>query len=112
MKEVNEHATCKEFGKMLRQVADLYARMGDRPLAEEMMEYAFIKDRIGFITTKHAYDYFLAPLKDDWLRYGFDVDEAKAWGEHVMSCRANGKEPDYEGWSKDKENNRGRGHGL
>lgn len=37
-KEPRNLATYKEFGKMLRAVADIYSQMGDTPLEEEGWE--------------------------------------------------------------------------
>lgn len=49
-KEPRNLATYKEFGKMLRAVADIYAQMGDTPLEEEGWERENISNAIYFIT--------------------------------------------------------------
>lgn len=52
-KEPRNLATYKEFGKMLRAVADIYSQMGDTPLEEEGWEREEISNAIYFITNKH-----------------------------------------------------------
>ena len=48
-KEPRNLATYKEFGKMLRAVADIYSQMGDTPLEEEGWEREEISNAIYFI---------------------------------------------------------------
>ena len=54
-KEPRNLATYKEFGKMLRAVADIYSQMGDTPLEEEGWEREEISNAIYFITNKHDF---------------------------------------------------------
>lgn len=91
-------ATYKEFGKMLREVANLYSKIGDIPLCESGEEKTYITERIDFITPKHAFEECIIPLREMWKTLNFDVDKAKRWGEYVIECKEKGVEPDYDNW--------------
>ena len=93
-KESRNLATYKEFGKMLRAVADIYAQMGDTPLE--------ISNAIYFITNKHDFQDFIQPWKDAFLRNPIDVTEAKKWAEYVKSCRDKGIPCDYQEYENQK----------
>lgn len=99
-KETKDLATYKEFGKMLREVANLYAKMGDRPLAEEGKEYEYISERIRYITPKHTFEECIIPLREKWRTQNFDVNSSKKWGEYVIECREKGLEPDYDNYKE------------
>ena len=80
-KEPRNLATYKEFGKMLRAVADIYSQMGDTPL---------------------DFQDFIQPWKDAFLRNPIDVTEAKKWAAYVKSCRDKGIPCDYQEYEKQK----------
>jgi hypothetical protein len=88
-------ATYKEFGKMLREVANIYSQYGDLPLADEGFEKNGIIESIGFIVNKHDFADYINPLKDSFLRHPFDVTKAAKWRDYVLECRRNGKEVEY-----------------
>ena len=48
-KKEKDFATYKEFGKMLREVADLCAKYGDTPLYESVPE---LKEKVFFVVYK------------------------------------------------------------
>lgn len=50
-KKEKNFATYKEFGKMLREVANIYSKLGDEPLLEEGREYNAIRDAVQAIPT-------------------------------------------------------------
>lgn len=54
-------ATYKEFGKMLREVADLCAQYGNTPLEDFGPINIEMKDKAGFITNKHDYEDYILP---------------------------------------------------
>lgn len=101
-KEPRNLATYKEFGKMLRAVADIYAQMGDTPLEEEGWEREEISNAIYFITNKHDFQDFIQPWKDAFLRNPIDVTEAKKWAEYVRDCRKKGIPCNYQEYEKQK----------
>lgn len=105
-KEPRNLATYKEFGKMLRAVADIYSQMGDTPLEEEGWEREVIADAIYFITNKHDFHDFIQPWKDAFLRNPIDVTEAKKWAAYVKSCRDKGIPCDYQEYENQKENSK------
>ena len=43
-KKEKNFATYKEFAKMLREVANIYSKLGDEPLLKEGYEYNAIRD--------------------------------------------------------------------
>lgn len=101
-KKEKELATYKEFAKMLREVANIYSKLGDEPLPEEGYEREDIANAIYFITNKHDFQDFIQPWKDAFLRMPFDVERAKKWADYVAECRAKGKEIDYDNCNWDK----------
>ncbi len=46
-KKEKNFATYKEFGKMLREVANIYSQLGDEPLSQEQYEYNGIRDALS-----------------------------------------------------------------
>ena len=63
-KKEKNFATYKEFAKMLREVANIYSKLGDEPLLKEGYEYNAIRDAVQYVTNKHDFDYFIQPWKD------------------------------------------------
>lgn len=102
-KEPRNLATYKEFGKMLREVANIYSKLGDTPLVEEGYEREEIANAIYFITNKHDFQDFIQPWKDSFLCHPFDVTGAKKWAEYVKSCREKGIPCDYQEYEKQKD---------
>ena len=74
MEENEKFATYKEFGKMLREVADLCAKLGDKPLYESAPE---LKEKAYFVTNRGAYDAYIDPWLRDFTEHPFDVTAAK-----------------------------------
>lgn len=101
-KEPKNLATYKEFGKMLREVANIYSQMGDTALEEEGCEKEDISNAIYFITNKHDFSDFVQPWKDAFLRHPFDVTEVKKWAEYVRDCRKKGIPCNYQEYEKQK----------
>ena len=60
-KKEKNFATYKEFAKMLREVANIYSKLGDEPLLEEGYEYDAIRDAVQYVTNKHDFSFFLLP---------------------------------------------------
>ena len=87
--------TYKEFGKMLREIADIYSKLGDIPLAEEGMEREDVVSSISFITHKHAFEDYICPLKDQFVRIPLDVTAAIKWRDYVLECYRTGKQVEY-----------------
>ena len=87
-KKEKNFATYKEFAKMLREVANIYSKLGDEPLLKEGYE--------------HDFGYFIQPWKDEFLRMPFDVTKRKKWADYVAECHATGKEIDYDNYDWDK----------
>ena len=90
-KKEKNFATYKEFAKMLREVANIYSKLGDEPLLKEGYEYNAIRDAVQYVTNKHDFDYFIQPWKDEFLRMPFDVTKRKKWADYVAECHATGK---------------------
>lgn len=101
-KKEKNFATYKEFAKMLREVANIYSKLGDEPLLKEGYEYNAIRDAVQYVTNKHDFDYFIQPWKDEFLRMPFDVTKRKKWADYVAECHATGKEIDYDIYDWDK----------
>lgn len=97
-KKEKNFATYKEFAKMLREVANIYSKLGDEPLLKEGYEYNAIRDAVQYVTNKHDFDYFIQPWKDEFLRMPFDVTKRKKWADYVAECHATGKEIDYDNY--------------
>lgn len=76
-KKEKNFATYKEFAKMLREVANIYSKLGDEPLLKEGYEYNAIRDAVQYVTNKHDFGYFIQPWKDEFLRMPFDVTKRK-----------------------------------
>lgn len=91
-------ATYKEFGKMLREVANLCAKYGDTLLEDFGPINIEMKDKIYFITNKHDYEDFIQPWIQSFMNHPFDVTEAKKWADYVTNCRERGEEVDYKNW--------------
>ena len=49
-KKEKNFATYKEFAKMLREVANIYSKLGDEPLLKEGYEYNAIRDAVQYVT--------------------------------------------------------------
>ena len=94
--------TNEEFAKMLREVANIYSKLGDEPLLKEGYEYNAIRDAVQYVTNKHDFGYFIQPWKDEFLRMPFDVTKRKKWADYVAECHATGKEIDYDNYDWDK----------
>lgn len=73
-KKEKDFATYKEFGKMLREVADLCAKYGDTPLYESVPE---LKEKVFFVVNRGAYDAYIDPWMRDFADHPVDVTEAK-----------------------------------
>lgn len=101
-KKEKNFATYKEFAKMLREVANIYSKLGDEPLLKEGYEYNAIRDAVQYVTNKHDFGYFIQPWKDEFLRMPFDVTKRKKWADYVAECHATGKEIDYDNYDWDK----------
>lgn len=54
-KKEKNFATYKEFAKMLREVANIYSKLGDEPLLKEGYEYNAIRDAVQYVTNKHDF---------------------------------------------------------
>lgn len=76
-------ATYKEFGKMLREVADLCAQYGNTPLEDFGPINIEMKDKAGFITNKHDYEDYILPWMQSFMNHPFDVTQAKKWADYV-----------------------------
>ena len=96
-KKENDFATYKEFGKMLREVADLCAKYGDTPLYESVPE---LKEKVFFVVNRGAYDAYIDPWMRDFADHPVDVTEAKRWGDYVSDCHAKGIECNYQEYLK------------
>ena len=86
-KKEKNFATYKEFAKMLREVANIYSKLGDEPLLKEGYEYNAIRDAVQYVTNKHDFGYFIQPWKDEFLRMPFDVNNKEynyQTGVHYM----------------------------
>lgn len=79
-KKEKDFATYKEFGKMLREVADLCAKYGDTPLYESVPE---LKEKVFFVVNRGAYDAYIDPWLRDFAEHPFDVTTAKKWAQQV-----------------------------
>lgn len=101
-KKEKNFATYKEFAKILREVANIYSKLGDEPLLKEGYEYNAIRDAVQYVTNKHDFGYFIQPWKDEFLRMPFDVTKRKKWADYVAECHATGKEIDYDNYDWDK----------
>lgn len=53
MESNEKFATYKEFGKMLREVADLCAKLGDTPLYDSAPD---LKEKVFYVVNRGAYD--------------------------------------------------------
>ena len=102
-KKPRNFATYKEFGKMLREVANIYSKLGDTPLEEEGWEKEKISNAIYFITNKHDFSDFILPWKDSFLLHPFDVTEATKWAEYVKECEQKGIPCNYQEYENQKE---------
>lgn len=100
MEDNRKHATYKEFGKMLREVANLCAKYGNTPLEEFGPINIDLKKRTAPITNKHDYECFILPWIQSFREHPFDLTEAVKWATYVADCKANGKEIDYDNWNK------------
>ena len=94
-KDKKNLATYKEFGKMLREVAYIYSRLGETPLSEEEYEYDSIISSIRRLTHYYDFDYYYCPLKNAFLDDPIDVDRSKKWSKYLAECEEKGIEPDY-----------------
>lgn len=99
--ETKNLATYKEFGKMLREVANIYSSRGDEPLPtsdeDQDLEYDNIIRHVERIAPIHGYNLFHA-LRNWFATYPADIDEAKKWSKYLDQCEAQGIEPDYDNW--------------
>lgn len=80
MEENEKFATYKEFGKMLREVADLCAKYGDAPLYDSVPE---LKEQAFFVVNRGAYDAYIGPWMRDFAEHPIDVTAAKKWAKLV-----------------------------
>lgn len=101
-KKEKNFATYKEFGKMLREVANIYSKLGDAPLLEEGREYNAIRDAVQAITNKHDFASYILPWREDFRSMPFNVTRQKKWADYVAECHAKGKEIDYDNYDWDK----------
>lgn len=101
-KKEKNFATYKEFAKMLREVANIYSKLGDKPLLEEGYEYDAIRDAVQYVTNKHDFSFFLLPWREQFRSMPFDVMKRKKWADYVAECHAKGKEIDYDNYDWDK----------
>lgn len=76
-KKEKNFATYKEFAKMLREVANIYSKLGDEPLLEEGYEYDAIRDAVQYVTNKHDFSFFLLPWREQFRSMPFDVMKRK-----------------------------------
>lgn len=81
MKDNEKFATYKEFGKMLREVADLCAKYGDTSLYDSAPE---LKEKAYFVTNRGAYDAYIDPWLREFAEHPFDVTSAKKWAKKVQ----------------------------
>lgn len=99
--ETKNLATYKEFGKMLREIANIYSRRGDEPLPtsdeEQNLEYSSIKKDVDSLTPTHCEGMFHT-IRNWFALYPFDVDQAKKWKKYLELCEEQGIEPDYDNW--------------
>jgi len=86
MEENRNYATYKEFGKMLREVADLCAKYGDAPLEDFGPIGIELKEKAFFVTNRGAYDDFILPWVQSFMEHPIDVTSAKKW---VIQCQNN-----------------------
>ena len=56
MESNEKFATYKEFGKMLREVADLCAKLGDTPLYDSAPD---LKEKVFYVVNRGAYDAYI-----------------------------------------------------
>lgn len=96
MEENEKFATYKEFAKMLREVADIYAQLGDEPLLEEGREYNAIRESVQAITNKHDFASYILPWREEFRSMPFNVTKQKKWIAYVNECYRVGKEVDYD----------------
>lgn len=96
MEENEKFATYKEFAKMLREVADIYAQLGDEPLLEEGREYNAIRESVQAITNKHDFASYILPWREEFRSMPFSVTKKKKWIAYVNECYRVGKEVDYD----------------
>lgn len=96
MEENSKYATYKEFAKMLREVADIYAQLGDEPLLEEGREYNAIRESVQAITNKHDFASYILPWREEFRSMPFSVTKKKKWIAYVNECYRVGKEVDYD----------------
>lgn len=80
MEENEKFATYKEFGKMLREVADLCAKYGDTPLYDPAVG---LKEQVFYIVNRGAYDGFIEPWMRAFEENPIDVTAAKKWAKQV-----------------------------
>lgn len=80
MESNEKFATYKEFGKMLREVADLCAKLGDTPLYESAPD---LKEQVFYIVNRGAYDGFIEPWIRAFSENPIDVTAAKKWAKEV-----------------------------
>ncbi len=80
MEENEKFATYKEFGKMLREVADLCAKYGDTSLYESAPD---LKEKVFYVVNRGAYDAYIDPWMRDFAEHPFDVTAAKKWAKEV-----------------------------
>ena len=85
-KKEKNFATYKEFGKMLREVANIYSKLGDEPLLEEGREYNAIRDAVQAITNKHDFASYILPWREDFRSMPFNVTRQKKWADYVAEC--------------------------
>ena len=83
MEENSKYATYKEFAKMLREVADIYAQLGDEPLLEEGREYNAIRESVQAITNKHDFASYILPWREEFRSMPFNVTKQKKWIAYV-----------------------------
>ena len=77
MDENEKFATYKEFGKMLREVADSVPSNGDTPLYDSVPE---LKEKAYFVTNRGAYDAYIDPWMRNFAENPIDVTSAKKMG--------------------------------
>jgi hypothetical protein len=80
MESNEKFATYKEFGKMLREVADLCAKLGDTPLYDSAPD---LKEKVFYVVNRGAYDAYIEPWMRDFAEHPFDVTAAKKWAKEV-----------------------------
>lgn len=96
-KKEKDFATYKEFGKMLRELADLCAKYGDTPLYDSVPE---LKEKVYFVVNRGAYDAYIDPWMREFAEHPFDVIQAKRWGDYVADCCTKGIGCNYQEYLK------------